>query len=464
MQYAIGYAERGFPLVAQAADTIAGVEALFRAEWLESARTYLGGGVPIASDTVRNPALATTYLKLLKEAEAAGNDRELQIEGALSAFYDGFVAEAIVEVQGSAVMDSSGFRHAGLLSASDLSGWRARVEEPTTIDYHGWTVCKTGPWGQGPVFLQQLALLEQVDLSSIQFLSPEHVHNVVEGAKLAFADREAWYGDPDFVEVPIAGLLGPSYNRQRHMLIGERSSSELRPGSPGGRTPRIATPMSFVVADGHSMGAGRTGVGDTALSSYSRGDTCHVDVVDQHGNMVAATPSGGWLQSSPVIPGLGFCLGTRAQMFTLEENLPNSLAGGKRPRTTLTPSLALKDGEPRLAFGTPGGDQQDQWALEFFIAHVDFGLNLQEAIDSPMFHSQHFPSSFMPHESFPGRLSIEERAGLHLIGDLKRRGHDVVIEDPWSLGRLCAVGVDRDRGQLIAASNPRGMQGYAVGR
>ena len=464
LQYAVGYAERGFPLVTQAADTIAGVEALFRTEWPESARTYLGGGVPMARDTFRNPALAATYLRLLKEAEAAGNDREQQIEGALNAFYDGFVAEAVGEVQGNAVMDSSGYRHAGLLSGSDLSGWRARVEEPTTISYRGWTVCKTGPWGQGPVFLQQLALLEQIDVSSTQFLSQEHVHSVVEGAKLAFADREAWYGDPDFVDVPLADLLEPSYSRQRRMLIGERSSFELRPGSPGGRTPRIASPVAFAVADGHWTGAGRMAVGDTDLASYSRGDTCHVDVVDQQGNMVAATPSGGWLQSSPVIPGLGFCLGTRAQMFTLEENLPNSLAGGKRPRTTLTPSLALKDGEARLAFGTSGGDQQDQWALEFFIAHVDFGLNLQEAIDAPMFHSQHFPSSFMPHESFPGRLSIEGRADPSLTRDLRRRGHDIVIEDPWSLGRLCAVGVDRDRGQLIAAANPRGMQGYAIGR
>jgi gamma-glutamyltranspeptidase/glutathione hydrolase len=178
--------------------------------------------------------------------------------------------------------------------------------------------------------------------------------------------------------------------------------------------------------------------------------------------MVSATPSGGWLQSSPVIPGLGFCLGTRAQMFTLTAGLPNSLAPGKRPRTTLTPSMALRDGEPYLAFGTPGGDQQDQWTLAFFLRHVLFGMNLQEAIDAPAFHSRHFPSSFYPRESWPLAVDVEERAGEQVLTELRRRGHQVTVRPPWSLGRVSVVA--RDRGMLYAAANARGMQGYAAGR
>jgi gamma-glutamyltranspeptidase/glutathione hydrolase len=193
------------------------------------------------------------------------------------------------------------------------------------------------------------------------------------------------------------------------------------------------------------------------------GDTCHVDVADRHGNLVSATPSGGWLQSSPAIPGLGLCLGTRAQMFWLTDGLPNSLAPGKRPRTTLTPSLALRDGEPYLAWGTPGGDGQDQWSLQFLLSHADFGLNLQEAIEAPAFTSTHFPSSFYPRVAEPGRLTIEERIGAEAIDDLRARGHDVVVNEPWSIGRLSAVSRDRD-GVLRAGANPRGMQGYAVGR
>ncbi len=192
------------------------------------------------------------------------------------------------------------------------------------------------------------------------------------------------------------------------------------------------------------------------------GDTCHLDVADRFGNMVSATPSGGWLQSSPVIPGLGFCLGSRAQMFSLSPGFASTLSPLRRPRTTLSPSLALRDGEPYLAFGTPGGDQQDQWTIGFFINHVLFGMNLQEAIDAPGFHTDHFPSSFYPRGSVPQSLSIEARAAEQVIAVLRRRGHRVRVTPPWSLGRVSAVA--RDRGFLYAGANPRGMQGYAVGR
>jgi gamma-glutamyltranspeptidase/glutathione hydrolase len=199
-----------------------------------------------------------------------------------------------------------------------------------------------------------------------------------------------------------------------------------------------------------------------AASSYRAGDTCHLDVADRFGNMVSATPSGGWLQSSPVIPGLGFGLGTRAQMFTLTPGLPDTLAPGKRPRTTLSPSLALRDREPYLAFGTPGGDQQDQWSLLFFLNHLHFGMNLQQAIDFPSFHSAHMPSSFYPREAQPRVLDVESRVSPAVIEDLRRRGHLVNVRPAWSLGRVSAVA--RRNGMLYAAANPRGMQGYAVGR
>jgi gamma-glutamyltranspeptidase/glutathione hydrolase len=356
-------------------------------------------------------------------------------------------------------MDTSGRRHAGLLNGDDLAAYAAELEEPATLDYHGYTVCKTGPWGQGPVFLQQLALLDGFDLPSMGHNTVEYIHTVVECAKLAFADREAHYGDPQFVDTPQGSLLDPSYAESRRELVEEDASYELRPGAAGGRAPRL--PDLTDMAEGDSAGAGEPTV---PRDDQGTGDTCHLDVVDRHGNMVSATPSGGWLQSSPVIPGLGFPLGTRAQMFWLTAGLPNSLEGGKRPRTTLTPSLALRGGEPCLAFGTPGGDQQDQWSLNFFLSHVHFGLNLQEAIDAPNFHTEHFPSSFYPRTEAPGRIVVEDRLGPEVVAGLRARGHDVEVVDGWSLGRISAVSRDATDGSLRGAANPRGMQGYAVGR
>jgi gamma-glutamyltranspeptidase / glutathione hydrolase len=461
MGYAIGYAERGYPLVPRISETIQNVEGLFRDEWPSSARVYLRGtDVPRAGTLFANPDLAWAYRRIVDEAETKTTDRDEQIQAARDAFYRGFVAEGIDGwVTTAQVMDTSGRRHRGLLTGDDLAGYRAELEEPVTLDYHGYTVCKAGPWSQGPVFLQQLALLAGFDIASMGHNSPDFVHTVVECAKLAFADREAWYGDPDFVDVPLAELLDPAYADDRRTLVGDEASLELRPGVVGGRDPRLP-PFSYAPAAG-SAGAGEPTV---SRSGETYGDTTHVAVVDRHGNMVAATPSGGWLQSSPVVPGLGFCLTTRAQMFWLYEGLPNSLVGRKRPRTTLTPTLALRDGEPYMAFGTPGGDQQDQWSLTFFLAHIHFDLNLQEAIDAPMFHTNHFPSSFYPRAAAPGEVMAEARLDPAVVAALRARGHDVTVVDGWSLGRLSAVSRNPENGALRAAANPRGMQGYAVGR
>jgi len=479
MKYAIGYARDGYPVTAGVSAGIAAAGPLFREYWPTSAEVYLGGGVPAAGSRFANPALAATYQRILDEAEAVGPGREQQIEAARRAFYEGFVAEAIGAYLARAeVMDLTGQRNRGLLSPADLAAWRARPEAPVTLDFMGLTVCKTGPWGQGPVFLQQLALLDAAGVAGLAPGSADFMHTVVECAKLAFADREAWYGDPRFADVPLGDLLSDSYAAQRLALMDATAAAGLRPGQPGGRLPRLPgyvtapppVPAGAVAAEptAEETGAGArprwelTAPGRRALARETPGDTCHLDVADRFGNMVSATPSGGWLQSSPVIPGLGFCLGTRAQMFTLTPGLPNTLAPGKRPRTTLTPSLALRGGEPYLAFGTPGGDQQDQWTLAFFVNHVAFGMNLQEAIDAPAFHTRHFPSSFYPRESAPLAMDVEERAGPEVLAALRARGHQVTVRPPWSLGRVSAVA--RDGGMLYAAANPRGMQGYAAGR
>jgi gamma-glutamyltranspeptidase/glutathione hydrolase len=447
--YAIGYAENGYPLIPQIAGAIRNVEALFRDEWTTSAEVYLP--VPQPGTLQRNPRLAATYRRILEEAEARSRDREEQIEAAHDAWYRGFVADAFLAFQERAWMDSSGKRHAGLLAEDDLRDWRPRYEQPLAVDYAGLTVLKAGPWSQAPVFLQQLRLLEGFDLAAMGHASAEYVHTVTECAKLAFADREAWYGDPDFADVPMDTLLSREYAAGRRALVTDVCSSDLRPGSPDGRAPRLSGPISGDVPVA-------PGVGEP-----TRGDTVHLDVVDRWGNMVAATPSGGWLWGAPVIPELGFCLGTRAQMFWLEEGLPNSLEPGKRPRTTLSPTLVGRDGAPHLALGTPGGDQQDQWTLHVLLAHLHFGLDLQAAIDAPNHHTEAFPSSFYPRETRPRHVAVEDRAGEETTAGLRARGHDVEVSPAWSLGRVSAVGREPD-GQLKAGANPRGMQGYAVGR
>ena len=478
MEYAIGYARDGYPMLATASATIEAVAGTFRDHWPTSAEIYLAAGRPAPGARFANPALAAFYSRVLAEAEAAGASRDRQIEAARRTFYEGFVAEAIAAYLDRAeVMDVSGRPHRGLLAGQDLADWRAGVEAPVTFDYAGLTVCKTGPWGQGPVFLQQLALLSGFDLAGMGATSADLIHTVVECAKLAFADREAWYGDPRGSDVPVDALLSPEYASARRRLVGAEASGELRPGSPGDAVARLpgyalagfsgsAAASGAAGARGHDAGAGEPTAGTAArvvpVPELGPGDTCHLDVADSFGNLVSATPSGGWLQSSPVIPGLGFCLGTRAQMFSLTPGFASTLAPGRRPRTTLSPSLALRDGEPYLSFGTPGGDQQDQWTLTFFLNHVLFGMNLQEAIDAPGFHTDHFPSSFYPRGSVPRSLSVEARAGEQVIAELRRRGHQVEVTPPWSLGRVSAVA--RDGGFLYAGANPRGMQGYAVGR
>lgn len=465
LEPALGYAENGHPVLPGVSRALAELKDTFNTEWPTSAAIWLPGGeAPAPQSLFCNPTLAATWRRILNEA--GEGTREQQIERALAAWYEGFVAEAIDRFcRAEPLMDSSGRRHRGLLTADDMAGWRPAYEAPTTFDYHGWTICKTQPWGQGPVLLQALSLLKGFDLASLDPNGADFAHLVIEAAKLAFADREAYYGDPDFVDVPLDVLLSEAYAVERRKLIGPRSSDEIRPGVLPGYEDQVARALGMVRPAGDT--AGGLGIGEPTMShlkpTLKPGDTVHLDVIDRWGNMVSATPSGGWPQSSPTIPELGFALNTRAQMFWLEPGLPSSLAPGKRPRTTLTPTLALHEGRPALICGTPGGDQQDQWQLVLLLRRIHHGLGLQEAIDMPLFHTVHFPSSFYPREALPGVSVIEESVGEAVIADLRARGHDLQVAPAWSAGRLTAAERRAD-GLLSAAATPRLMQAYAVGR
>jgi gamma-glutamyltranspeptidase/glutathione hydrolase len=461
LEFAIGYATEGVHLVPRVSATIETMRPMFETEWPTSAAVYLPGGrVPAPGTRFANPALAATYRRILDEAN--GDTREGRIDAARRAWYSGFVAEAVERFfADSEILDSSGRRHRGLLTAEDFARWSASVEDPVRLDYLGHTVLKCGPWSQGPVLLQQLSLLAGFDIGAMDPVGEAFVHTVVECAKLAYADREAFYGDPHFVEVPLARLLSADYAAGRRALVTDAASLALRPGDIAG----FGGPVDHEAAARAELRTRVAGVGEPTVARLgtSGGDTCHVDVIDRWGNMVSATPSAGWLQSSPVIPELGFCMGTRGQMFWLKPDRPNSLAPGKRPRTTLSPSFALRDGKPWMAFGTPGGEQQDQWSLIMFLRMVHFNMTIQQAIDAPSFHSEHWPSSFWPRAAAPGKLVLEGRYATDVRDALRARGHLAELGEPWSEGRLSAARIEPD-GQLYAGANPRGAQGYAVGR
>ena len=451
LQPAIDLAENGFPMYDDLHDFIQGQVATFTGKYPSTGQLYLPGGrVPEIGEVFRNPDLART-LKLLCKAEssAARKGRIAGIEAARDAFYKGEIAERLVDfITRHPVDDASGGPHTGLLSLDDMAEWHAAVEEPLQVDYRGLTVHKCSSWTQGPVFLQQLTLLEGYDLAAMGPCSADYIHTWVECAKLAFADREAYYGDPLLDRVPFDVLLSKDYAARRRQLIGREASMEMRPGDAGRGLPDYAT--FDVLADSRRA---LSAAGDN--ERRHDGDTTHLDAVDREGNMVAATPSGGWIQSSPVISGLGFPLGTRGQMFYLNPRRPNALAPRKRPRATLTPSLVTKDGRPHLVFGTPGGDCQDQWTLQFFLNYVDFGMNLQEALDAPEFATAHFPSSFYPRTALPGWIDLDSRIPPAVVEELKRRGHRVgsMREQPV---KMMAIRYDAGRGVILGGTRSTG--------
>jgi gamma-glutamyltranspeptidase/glutathione hydrolase len=453
LQPALELAENGFPVYQNLHDAIAANAQRFVERYPTTAALYCPGGrAPEMGEVLRNPDWANTLQALCRaESAAKHKGRIAGIEAARDVFYTGEIAERIVRfIADNPVEDASGAAHAGLLSCADMVGWHATVEEPLSLNYHGLDVHKCSAWTQGPVFLQQLALLDGYDLKALGHNSADYLHAVIECAKLAFADREAYYGDPLFDAVPFDVLLSKEYAARRRALVSDTASRELRPGDVGRGTPDYVT-FDLRADNRRGLGWGHTG------------DTTHLDTVDGQGNMVAATPSGGWIQSSPVIEGLGFPLGTRGQMFYLNPQRPNALAPHKRPRATLTPTLVTKGGAPWMVFGTPGGDAQDQWTLQFFLNYVDFGMNLQEALDAPTVHSAHFPSSFYPREADPNRIVAEGRIPRQVIAELERRGHAVALADDWANGKPMAVRYDKQRRVILGGVSARGNIGYAIG-
>nr|WP_218885855.1 gamma-glutamyltransferase [Kineococcus aurantiacus] len=462
LEPAIGYARDGHPVVGRVGTTIASVAGLFREHWPSSAALWMPDGrVPAAGDVITNPAWARTLQRLLDAGKDAGS-REERIEAFRTEWREGFVAREAVEFLRTPHRHSSGTDHAAVLEVSDWSAFSAGYEPATTVEFRGTTVAKTGPFGQGPVLLQALRLLDGFDDADLDPSTVRGAHTVLEALKLALADRDAWYGseaDPDV----LRELLSEEYAATRRALITDRASHEFRPGTVGGREPFVPPLRTDAPS---AVGVGEPTVGEPTVESTgtTRGDTCHVDVVDRWGNVVSATPSGGWLQSSPTVPELGFCLGSRLQMTWLEEGGPSSLRPGGRPRTTLTPTLLLRDGEPVEALGTPGGDQQDQWQLLYLLRTLVGGYSPQEAIDAPALHTTSMPGSFWPRTWTPGGAVVEARIGEDVIAGLTERGHVVTRSGDWSLGRLSCAGRDPRTGVLHAAANSRGAQGYAVGR
>lgn len=495
LAYAIDCAETGHPVLARVSAQIETVSQTFTEHWPSSAALWMPEGrAPAPGQLIRNPEYAAVLRDLVAAGDSSGQDaadetagqeaigesagqgaadssagqaaaggREARIMAARVRWRTGPVARAIAEFVRTPHRHSDGADHAGVLTREDLAGAEARFEPAATGSFRGWTIAKTGAWGQGPALLEALGILEGFEDDHLDPSTELGAHTILEALKLALADRDAHFGDGD---VDLERLLSPGYLAERRALIGERASAEFRPGMLGAAPammPPLLTEDEFTRSTGGPVDHG-AGEPTVRANGEARGDTCHLDVVDRFGNMISATPSGGWLQSSPAIPGLGFCLGTRLQMTWLDEDLPSALRAGRRPRTTLTPTLVLRDGEPVLACGSPGGDQQDQWQLLFLLRVLVGGLELQQAIDAPALHTLSMPGSFCPRTWSPGRSVLEDRLGEELIAGLEARGHEVVRAGDWSLGRLSGVMRDPDTGILRAAANSRGAQGYAAGR
>ena len=408
---------------------------------------YASGRVARVGETFRQPNLAAT-LRALVDAERttlrAGASREQAIAAGRDAFYKGPIAARI----------AAGVREAGgVMTAQDLESYRGRIEEPVTATYRGYTVHKAGFWNQGPVLLQTLQLLEGFDLAATGAGAPDTVHTIVEAIKLAYADRDRYYGDPDFVPVPGDALLSPHYAAIRRSLIDpQRASMEMRPGDPATGAARI----SSTAPDERRRDAGR--------SHREAGDTTAIEVVDAEGNLFSSTPSSGWLLGGAFVAGdTGVPMSNRMQAFRLDPASPNVLAGGKRPRTTLTPTIVTKDGAPFLAIGTPGGDSQDQQILLVLLNIIDFGMDVQAAIEAPRVNSLHPESSFDDHRAQPGVLEVEAAFAPATLAALRDRGHVLRMRPVYGVSTgVVAAGIDPATGRLRGGADPRRERALAA--
>lgn len=458
--YAIHYAENGHPIGKQAATVIETMAGHFEEHWPSSAAQWTPQGrVPAAGENVKNGAYAVVLRKLIAAGHKAST-REERIQAALTEWKQGVVAKSVVEFARTPHRHASGTDHAGVIELGDFANFAASIESPLAMEFHGTEIVKAGFWSQGPVLLQVLSILKNFDDKHLDPSTALGAHTIIEAMKLAMADRDSYYGDSCTPRVSLAGLFSDAYGKERASQISDYASTSFRPGFLPGVSPH--PPELITSVDQPSaLGAGEPTI---RISGETRGDTCHLDVVDKDGNMISATPSGGWLQSSPVIPELGFPLGTRLQMSWLDETSPSALRPGKRPRTTLSPTLLMRRGQAVAALGSPGGDQQDQWQLLYLLRTLVGGYAPQEAIDAPTFHTTAMASSFWPRTWNATGVVAESRLPAGVIAELRERGHDVTVVDGWSLGRMSTVTREPSTGELGAAANPRGNQGYAAGR
>jgi gamma-glutamyltranspeptidase/glutathione hydrolase len=417
------------------------------------ARVYLqgpGGTIPVVGSVFRQPELAGTLRALVEEEgrhRPAG--RRAAIYAARDRFYKGDIAQKIAK----AVQDDG-----GLMTVDDLAAYKGRIERPTRLSFtthHGtFDVYKTSFWGQGPMLLQTLATLGGLDLERMGHNSPDYIHTVAEGLKLALADRDAFYGDPAFAKVPEGVLLSPAYAAARRKLIDPQGANNfIRPGNPwagqGASAPR---------GQRAALRDGSRSPGGASMVSNAR-DTTTIDVADAKGNLFSAAPSSGWFFGGTFIAGdTGIPLGNRMQAFVLhEEGHPNLVAGGKRPRTTLSPTVVLRDGKPFIAMSSPGGDSQDQQALQVFLNMAVFGMRAQQAIEAPRFNSLHYQESFGDHRfRMLGGLEVEDRIPRDTVVELQLRGHKIVPIGPFMMDSGTVVaGFDAAHGTVFGAADVR---------
>ena len=405
-------------------------------EWSKSTY-YPDGKVTATGEMFRQPNLAKTLRALAaaeQDAKAKGATREQAIQAGRNAFYNGSIAQRI-----TAAVRAAG----GVMTDEDLASYRGKIEEPASVPYRGYTVHKAGFWNQGPALLQTLRILEGFDLARMGRGSADATHTIVEAIKLAYADRDRYYADPDFAKVPGEALLSAPYATTRRALIDPKKASlENRPGDPERGGALIAGELP-AEAGSHNL--------------KEPGDTTAIEVADAQGNLFSATPSSGWLLGGAFVAGdTGVPMSNRMQAFRLEANSPNVLAGGKRPRTTLTPTVVLKDGKPFLAIGTPGGDSQDQQILLVLLNIIDFGLDVQAAIEAPRVNSLHPQSSFDDHRAQLGVLEVERTLAADVIDELRARGHVVRLRGPYGMSTgIVVAGVDPVTGRLRGGADPR---------
>ena len=450
MAPAIYYASTGCPVTDTLHQEIRWSAKQLASDSAIAAVIYLPKGKPPAiGDYIRNVALANAYSAILSETRSASG-REAQINAGIACFYRGYIADAVDSfVRSGCEAGDDAFSGRGFLTGQDMADWSVVCEKPAQITFGPYTIYKPGAWSQGPVLLQLLGTLGYQRYSPAEVMTSEHIHLSAEIMKLCYADREAYYGDPDFVDVPLDVLLSEGYAEDRRKLAGPNAAQGICPGKINGRKPKLPSYDEEQIA------------GEYALSPIER-DTSHVSIVDKWGNVASATPSGGWFWGSPVVPDLGFSLSTRAEMFWLQPDLASSLRPGSRPRTTIAPTMVFKEGKPILAFGTRGADFSEQWQFQFLTKYLLAGMSLQDAIESPMFGLQHWPDSEYPRTAKPNLIQIDSRIDRVVAGELAARGHRIKTPGAHRLGRICAVSVAD--GRMRAAVTGRISHYLAVGR